>query len=50
MSNIGFPFLCGFILAFVMVAIASSSIMDDRIKAGIFDRNGVAYRIERVTP
>lgn len=44
------PFVFGFVVALVLVSLSSNSTWDDRIKAGLFERNGVVYRIEKVTP
>lgn len=50
MSDFCFPFVCGFVVAFLLVSFAVGSTWDDRIKAGLFERSGVAYRIEKAQP
>lgn len=45
-STIGF--LIGLILGFILGAFGGSLVRDDEIKAGAFQHNGVAYKIERI--
>lgn len=44
MAGLGF----GFIIGLFMLSSASDGLMQDRIDAGMFDRDGLVYRIELV--
>lgn len=51
---IGFAFMAGLSVGFVcgMVALATANtrVLRDRIKAGVFDQDGVGYRITELDP
>lgn len=40
--------LAGLIAGFTLAAVAGGLVRDDEIRAGAFQRNGVAYKIERM--
>ncbi len=42
--------LIGLIIGFVFSAVASSAVTQDEIRAGSFQKDGVAYKVEKVSP
>lgn len=47
---VSLAFVLGMILAAFLTVNASNEVMNDRLKAGYFEHNGKAYRVQEVTP